>query len=254
MTTALQDAGNVTRPCSDILTYCHGNPAFVLLLFEERTLNEHIINRTVDCMSMSHDAPEPQSLDAMLATLIARLAPLFIIGAGNDLQAAHDAARRTLMAYQPLSAAEMTLAAAVISFSLHSLAALGRAMDAEISLNQMLRLRGSAVSLSREAHKAQRKLDQMQKARLAKSAAGDQPAPLATADPPAASPAPVGTAPSLAVAPPAATTPTVASLTWTQAYHQRQREKNLARRLQKSAQRAAVKDPLKDAVAALAPG
>ena len=39
---------------------------------------------------------------------------------------------------------------------------LARSSDPELSLTKVLRLRGSAVSLSREAHKAQRKLDKLQ--------------------------------------------------------------------------------------------
>jgi hypothetical protein len=47
----------------------------------------------------------------------------------------------------------------------------------ELSLNKKQRLRGSAVSLSREAHKARRKLDQLQRARLTASPQPEVPAP-----------------------------------------------------------------------------
>jgi hypothetical protein len=112
----------------------------------------------------SGNSPSSKLLSgAMLATLIARLVPLFTGFASAE--AARDAALAALLAYGPETEAEFALAAEIISFSLHSLDALARAIGPDVSLNQTLRLRGSAVSLSREAHKAQRKLDQMQKAR-----------------------------------------------------------------------------------------
>jgi hypothetical protein len=50
---------------------------------------------------------------------------------------------------------------------LHALEALGQAAAEDLALNRIIRLRGSAVSLSRESHKAQRKLDQLQRDRRA---------------------------------------------------------------------------------------
>jgi hypothetical protein len=83
---------------------------------------------------------------------------------------------------------------------------LSRSSDPDLSLTKILRLRGSAVSLSREAHKAQRKLDKLQAVRAiaaepeptalseptqpepAQPQPTDQePTPLETAQPPAAS-------------------------------------------------------------------
>ena len=102
---------------------------------------------------------------AILDTILARLALLFLIGAKGDEAAARHAAAEMLASYQPQTAAELRLAANAISFSFHALEALSQAAAADLSLAKILRLRGSAVSLSRESHKAQRKLDHLQRAR-----------------------------------------------------------------------------------------
>jgi hypothetical protein len=104
---------------------------------------------------------------AILDTVIGRLALLFLSGAAGDMPAAREAARQMLAAYNPETPDELTLAAEIISLQLHTLEALSYASDPDLSLNKILRLRGSAVSLSRESHKAQRKLDQLQRARHA---------------------------------------------------------------------------------------
>jgi hypothetical protein len=114
---------------------------------------------------------------AILDTVLGRLALLFLTGAAGDLATAREAARQMLAAYNPETPAELSLAAEIIGFSLHALEALGQAAASDLSLNRILRLRGSAVSLSREAHKSQRKLDQLQRARATQQPAEAQPAP-----------------------------------------------------------------------------
>ena len=59
---------------------------------------------------------------------------------------------------------ELCLSADIISFELHALEALRRSGDPAIPLTRLLRLRSSAVSLSREAHRCRQKLQQMQAA------------------------------------------------------------------------------------------
>jgi hypothetical protein len=103
---------------------------------------------------------------ATLDTVIGRLALLFLTGACGDMTAAHYAASQMLAAYNAETPDELGLAAEIVSLQLHTLEALGDASDPELSLNKVLRLRGGAVSLSRESHKARRKLDQLQRARL----------------------------------------------------------------------------------------
>ena len=101
---------------------------------------------------------------AILDTVLDRLALLFLAAAGDPTTARH-AAAQMLAAYKPETPDELSLASEIIIFGLHALEALSYASNPELSLNRILRLRGSAVSLSREQHKAHRKLDQLQRAR-----------------------------------------------------------------------------------------
>jgi hypothetical protein len=104
---------------------------------------------------------------ATLETVIRGLALLFLTGACGDMIAAHHAASQMLAAYNAETPDELGLAAEIVSLQLHTLKALSESSDPEMSLNKILRLRGGAVSLSRESHKARRKLDQLQCARRA---------------------------------------------------------------------------------------
>ncbi|HET6308582.1 MAG TPA: hypothetical protein VFG12_15435, partial [Rhodopila sp.] len=115
---------------------------------------------------------------AVLDTALAQIAPLFLPAAG-DTAASRDAAAQMLAAYAPETPDELSLASEIVSFSFQALEALRDATEPGLSLNKILRLRGSAVSLSREAHKAQRKLDQTQRARRAAPYQADaEPTPL----------------------------------------------------------------------------
>jgi hypothetical protein len=118
---------------------------------------------------------------ALLDTILTPLALLFLTGAVGDITAARQAASQMLAAYNAETPEELRLAAEIITFSFHSLEALSQAADPALSLNQKTRLRGSAVSLSRESHKSQRKLDQLQRAR--RTPAGAPPAETAAPDP-----------------------------------------------------------------------
>jgi hypothetical protein len=102
---------------------------------------------------------------AILDTVIGRLALLFLTGACGDMIAARFAANQMLAAYNAETPDELGLAAEIVSLQFHTLEALSYASDPELSLNKILRLRGGAVSLSRESHKARRRLDQLQRAR-----------------------------------------------------------------------------------------
>jgi hypothetical protein len=116
---------------------------------------------------------------AIMDTILEHLAPHFLLGADNDLPTARQAASQMLAAYAVETDEELRLAAEIVSFGFHALEALSEAAPADLSLNKKLRLRGSAVSLSREAHKSQRKLDQLQRARLTASRQPEaQPPPL----------------------------------------------------------------------------
>ena len=102
---------------------------------------------------------------ATLDTFIAPLALLFLTGACGDIAAARYAASQMLAAYNAETPDELGLAAQAVSLQMQVLKALGDASEPDLSLNKILRLRGGAVSLSRESHKARRKLDQLQHAR-----------------------------------------------------------------------------------------
>jgi len=160
--------------------------------------------------------PFPATLpSAIFETILTHLATLFLTGAAGDTTAARHAASQMLAAYNPETEAELRLAATVIGFSFHALEALSQATDPEMSLTRVLRLRGSAVSLSRQSANAERRLMQLQKARRQ----------AIQAQPEEAQPAPN-------IEPEQTTTVAAAAkakgLTWTRAYQQRQRDNRLA--------------------------
>ena len=134
---------------------------------------------------------------AILDTVLGHLARHFLVATNGDLAAARDAAGCLLAAYDTGTDAELELAADIVSFSFHALEALSDSAAPDLSLNQKLRLRAGAVNLSREGHKARRKLDQLMSARAnnpqaaadAPQAAADLP-PEAAAAPPPLSPEP----------------------------------------------------------------
>src|ERR1700722_13377330 len=103
--------------------------------------------------------------EAFLQTILHQIALLLLQGAGGDMDAARHAAAGTLSAYDPRTEAELRLAARIISFSLQAGEALAQAADPEMKLTHVLRLRTGAVSLSREAEKAERRLEKLREAR-----------------------------------------------------------------------------------------
>ena len=102
---------------------------------------------------------------AVLETILARLAPLFLAGAGSDGIAARHAAGQLLAAYHPCNEEEFFLAANIIAFSFQALEALSQAASPDLPFTRILRLRSGAVSLNREAEKARRALAQLRKTR-----------------------------------------------------------------------------------------
>ena len=166
---------------------------------------------------------------AILETVLIRLSALFLTGAGGDLAAARQAAYQMLSSHNPQTGDELSLAANIISFGFQALEALSQCAAPNLSLTRILRLRGSAVSLNREAEKARRSLAQCQKA----GQQADSATPAAGCPEPA-HPNPVPPAPEST---PTDTKTTISALakakglTWTQAYQQREREKRLAARV-----------------------
>jgi hypothetical protein len=159
---------------------------------------------------------------AILETVLTRLAALFLAGAAGDMDAAREAASQMLAAYDLQTQDELHLAANIVGFSFQALEALSQAATPDMPLTRTLRLRSGAVSLSRESHKAQRRLDRLQAARRADIRAETQPEP--TQPEPKIEKALdlIGDTSKIAAA------AKTKSLTWTQAYEQRQRDNRLA--------------------------
>jgi hypothetical protein len=176
--------------------------------------------------------PFPTTLPAaILETVLTRLAALFLTGAGGNLTAARDAAAHMLAAYHPRTTDELRLAANIVSFSFQALEALSQAASPDMSLTRVLRLRGSAVSLSRESAKAERRLTQLQNTIPAQPGTEIQPEATPRIDKAIALIQDTG-----AIAAAAKT----ANLTWTQAYEQRQRDTRIAASLKRAEARIAA--------------
>jgi hypothetical protein len=174
---------------------------------------------------------------AIVETILTRIAALFLTGAGGDTIAARHAASQMLGAYHPQTEDELRLAGNIVCFSFQALEALGQAATPDIALTRILRLRGGAVSLSRESAKAERRLGQLQKAR-------QQPI---QAQQPEIQPEPAQPQPKIEKA--AALIRETGEITvaakatkqtWTQAYEQRQRDKRIAASLLKAQARIAA--------------
>jgi hypothetical protein len=170
--------------------------------------------------------------EAFLETILHQIALLLLQGAHGDMEAARNAAAAILNAYRPQTEAELRLAARIVSFNLQALEALAQAADPETSLTRVLRLRTGAVSLSREAEKAERRLEQLRKARQQSITEDTEPLP-EPASPPIERPA-AQIEDNRKVAAYAQAN----GLTWTQALKQRRREQWLAERRGKQAKAA----------------
>jgi hypothetical protein len=159
---------------------------------------------------------------------------------------------RMLAAYNPETEPELSLAADAICFGFHALEALSQSAEPDLNLTAILRLRGSAVSLSREAHKAQRKLDQIQKERRVGQAAETA----APRPPPATERPGVDKALDLIECARDAILPGKSGgKNWTQQFRQRQTAKRIAENLKKRQARdaSAVPPPSQAAQAAISP-
>src|SRR3954469_22274628 len=86
----------------------------------------------------------------ILDKILAFLAPLFLDVAG-DIGAAREAARTLLASYDPRTNRELRHAALALAFSFGALDALSRSIASELTVNQVLRLRGNANALNRAA-------------------------------------------------------------------------------------------------------
>jgi hypothetical protein len=117
----------------------------------------------------------PAVAPAFLEEMVACLLHLFIRGAGGDEAAARHAVLSTLAAYDAEDEQELRLAAEIISFGFATLEALAKAMNPDLPLNAVLRLRGNANAAHRSGHQCQRTLDKLRKER--RTAAVHSPVP-----------------------------------------------------------------------------
>jgi hypothetical protein len=174
---------------------------------------------------------------ALLDLILGPLAELFLKAAAEDMTVARHSASQMLAAYNAETPEELRIAAEVITFSLHSLDALRKAAEPGLSLNKVLSHRSNAIGLSRESHKSQRKLDQLQHARRTPA----KPQPWETADTSSTDPETdqaVGLIKFAKQAIQAAGKD--GGKTWTQAFQQRQTAKRIAENLKKNQARAAA--------------
>jgi hypothetical protein len=168
---------------------------------------------------------------ALVRTILHQIAVLLLRGAGGDMEAARQAAAVTVGVHMPQTEQELRLAARIVGFSLQAGEALAQAANPELPLTRVIRLRTGAVSLTREAEKAERRLEKLREARL--QGLPEEPEPLPQASPRVEKAAAL-----------VEDTRTVAAyakahgLSWTEANRQRNRDKRLAERRAKEAARA----------------
>jgi len=170
---------------------------------------------------------------AILDTILGPLAQLFLAAANDDPTTAYRAASEMLSAHNAETEDELGLAAEIVSLQFHTLKALGEAFDPELPLNKVLRLRGGAVSLSRESHKARRRLEQLQRVRLSGATAPPAAASQPQFEPPQRE-ASQTASPIETVREAVQTARKAGGQTWSQAFQQRQTAKRIADNLKKN--------------------
>ncbi len=204
---------------------------------------------------------------AFALTIIHQIAMLLLKRADGDMVEAKRAALITIKSHDPRNEIEFQLAARIISFSLQAMQALAQAANPDLSVTRVLRLRSGAVSLNRQAHKAELQLEKLRKAQTRSVEPKTPTRSVEPASPPA--PEPVTHRVAQPEAPQAATreAPRVATqeappadetaapigakgkiaayarahgLAWSQGLQKRNRQKRLAERQAKMARRAAV--------------
>jgi hypothetical protein len=145
--------------------------------------------------------PSPEHpADCLINLIVILLTPMFLGVAGGDLAFARLAAIGTLDSYRAQTHADHITVAKIIAFGLAALDSICRSMEEDLTVSQILRLRGSANALDRAEHRNRLALRRSQAAAappipdpqprpIPKS--NREPAPAATAPAPTA-PAPTG--------------------------------------------------------------
>jgi hypothetical protein len=104
----------------------------------------------------------PTITEVILEKILAFLAPLFLDAASGDAAAARAAARALLAEYNARTDNELRRAALIIAFDFGALDALSRSVADDLTLNQVLRLRGNANALNRASLQNQKALETLQ--------------------------------------------------------------------------------------------
>ncbi|HVY13682.1 MAG TPA: hypothetical protein VHB27_00540 [Rhodopila sp.] len=169
---------------------------------------------------------------AFLYVILSQLAALLLQGAGGNRDEAWEAAKTLVMGHSPQTVTELRLIVRSLTLSLQAGEALAQAVQPDMPLNRVIRLRSGAVALTREATKAERGLEKLHTAR-----AQGQPEPV--------QPEPEPVAPSIErVGALIEENITVAAyakahgISFTEALQRRQRDKRIADRERKKVQQA----------------
>ncbi|HVY18224.1 MAG TPA: hypothetical protein VHB27_23600, partial [Rhodopila sp.] len=101
---------------------------------------------------------------ALLRTVLRHLAVLLLEGANGNHQEAWEAAEALILGHCPRTEAELHLIYRILAFNLQAGEALAQAVQPDMPLNRVLRLRSGAVALAREVAKAERRLEQLRAA------------------------------------------------------------------------------------------
>jgi hypothetical protein len=127
---------------------------------------------------MTNASKKPSYLRALVVTF---LTPMFLPIAGGNLDHAHAAAMETISQYPAQDDLDLLIIAQLIAFGLAAVDSLGLATSEDLSVNQILRLRGNAVSANRAHQQCRRAMQEAPPA-----APADPPAKPATIVAPAA--------------------------------------------------------------------
>ena len=166
----------------------------------------------------------------MLEAFVAPLVALLLTGVPNSKDTARQAVIETLADYHPANLDELRLVTQIVGCGLRSIQAIEESAAPDLPLPAMLRVMNSAVSLSRAAEAARKRLKDLQ--------ANRQQAPTQLA--PATRPAPATPQPATPAAEPDLERTKVSAiakangLTWTQAYNKRQQDMRIAASLKRA--------------------
>jgi len=123
--------------------------------------------------------------DPLVKIVLRPLVLMFAQICDGNWNSAWAAAEQTIQTYDPQNEAEFRLAARVAVFSIQAGEAIAQTIGEQMPLSRILRLQSGAVALSREAEKAENRLEKLRAARFKNPPSADQnhPAPHPTPGP-----------------------------------------------------------------------